>query len=356
MQAVVLVGGEGTRLRPLTYALPKQMLPVAGITMLERALMHLADHGVTEAVLSLGYKPDVFLKAFPDGTAAGIKLRYAVENTPLDTAGAIAFAAREAGIADTFIVINGDVLTDNDITKLVEVHNTVGAEGTISLTPVDDPSRYGVVPTHADGRVKEFIEKPPRESAPTNLINAGTYVLEPTFLDRIKVGEKVSIERVVFPAMVADDVLYAVADDSYWVDAGTPATYRQVNLDLVAGERSTAPMPNATKVGAQWLGHGATATEAKLNGDVLVCEGAAAHDTAQLSAVVLHSNSRVGPNAIVENSVLLEGAVVEANAVVRDSCVAGTVGEGATVESESVIGADFTVEAGAQLREARLPA
>ncbi len=153
MLAVVLVGGEGTRLRPLTLTTPKQMLPVVGVPMLERVIGHLAAHGVDRAVLSLGYLPDAFLETYPDGRAAGIELTYAVEPEPLDTAGAVRFAASRAGIAETFVVVNGDVLTDLDLTGLVSFHRDRGAEGTIALHPVADPSAFGVVPTDDDGRV-----------------------------------------------------------------------------------------------------------------------------------------------------------------------------------------------------------
>ena len=192
MRAVVLVGGFGTRLRPLTLTTPKQMLPLGHRPMIEWVVGHLADHGVDEAILSLGYKPDAFIEAFPDDLCNGVRITYAVEPEPLDTAGAIRFAALEAGIDDTFIVVNGDVLTDLDVDALVRFHRASGAEGTIHLTPVEDPSMFGVVPTDDDGRVIAFIEKPPRDEAPTNRINAGTYVLEPSVLDRIAGDRRVS--------------------------------------------------------------------------------------------------------------------------------------------------------------------
>ena len=152
MKAVILVGGEGTRLRPLTLTAPKQMLPIMGATMLERVMAQLASHGVDEAVLSLGYLPDRFLEAYPDGECAGVALHYAVEPEPLDTAGAVRFAAEELGVTDTFLVVNGDVLTDLDVTALVAFHRQHGAEGTVALTPVEDPSRFGVVPTDDEER------------------------------------------------------------------------------------------------------------------------------------------------------------------------------------------------------------
>ena len=203
MKAIVLVGGEGTRLRPLTLSAPKQMLPIVEEPMIERVLGHLAGHGIDEAILSLGYLPDAFRSAYPGGTVAGVRLSYAVEPEPLDTAGAVRFAADFGRVAETFVVVNGDVLTDFDMSGLVDFHRSRGAEGTIHLTPVPDPSAFGVVPTDRRGRVTAFIEKPPREEAPTNLINAGTYVLEPSVLGRIPTGRRVSIERETFPAMVA---------------------------------------------------------------------------------------------------------------------------------------------------------
>ena len=233
MRAVVLVGGFGTRLRPLTFDTPKPMLPVAGRPMIERTIRLLAAHGVDEVVLSLGFGSGAFTDAYPDGQCAGVRLRYAVEPSPLDTAGAVRFAATAAGIDERFVVANSDVMTDLDLTALLAFHERSGAEGTVALTPVDDPSHFGVVPTDDDGRVTAFVEKPAPGTEPTNRINAGFYVLEPSVLARVEPDVKVSIERVTFPAMVADRSLYALADDSYWIDVGTPERYLQANLDLL---------------------------------------------------------------------------------------------------------------------------
>lgn len=178
--AIVLVGGFGTRLRPLTNATPKQMLPIVNRPMIEHVLEHLAWHGITDAVLSLGFQPDTFRDAYPDGLCGSTSLHYAIEPEPLDTAGAIRFAAHAAGIDERVVVLNGDVLTDLDVTTLIERHETAGAEASIALHKVADPSAFGVVPTDQDGRVEAFVEKPPPGKAPTDLINAGTYVLEPS--------------------------------------------------------------------------------------------------------------------------------------------------------------------------------
>lgn len=310
MKAVVLVGGEGTRLRPLTLTRPKQMLPVGGRPMIERVLSWLGGHGVDEAVLSLGYRPDAFLGAYPDGEAAGVRLRYAVEESPLDTAGAIRFAASEAGVDATFVVVNGDVLTDLDVGRLVGFHRSHPAEATIALTPVEDPSRFGVVATDADGRVTAFVEKPPAGTAPTNLINAGTYVLEPSVLERIEPGRRVSIERETFPALVAAGTLFALGSDAAWLDAGTPAALLAANL-VHAGP-----------------------------GGSVVADDAKIHAGATIVRSLVMEGAEVGPGALVEDSII--GARAR-------------IGAGARVSHLSVLGDGCTVEAGAELSEARLP-
>jgi mannose-1-phosphate guanylyltransferase len=329
MKAVVLVGGFGTRLRPLTLSTPKQMLPVANRLMIERVVEHLGAHGVDEAILALGYRPDAFVEAYPDGRCAGVDLHYAVEPQPLDTAGAIRFAASSADIDERFIVVNGDVLTDLDVSALVAFHDSRGAEGTISLTRVEDPSAYGVVPTDDDGRVTAFIEKPPRDEAPTDLINAGTYVLEPSVLGRIAGEGPVNVERVTFPAMVADGSLYALDGESYWIDAGTPATYLAANLDLISGRRGS-PEPGIHPT-------------ASVAGDA--------------AGSVVGYGATVAAGAAVHRSVLLPGARVEAGASVCDSVLGprSVVGAGARVEAGSVLGDDVVVEAGQRVSGTKIP-
>ena len=329
MRAVVLVGGFGTRLRPLTLHTPKQMLPVVNRPMIERVVAHLALHGVEQAVLAMGYRPDVFQAAYPDGRCAGVELHYAIEPEPRDTAGAIRFAALDAGIAERFLVLNGDVLTDLDLGELIATHEGSGAEGTISLHRVDDPSAFGVVPTDESGRVTAFIEKPPPGEAPTDLINAGTYVLEPSVLDRIAPDVPVNVERVTFPAMVEDGSLYAVDGETYWIDAGTPSTYLAANLDLIAGRRGPA--------------------EAGVHPDAEV-DGAVA-------AAVIGPGAHVGDGAIVSGSVVLEGAVIGAGALVQDAIIGSRaqVGAQAVVDAGAVLGDDVVVSDGDEVHSVRIP-
>lgn len=354
----MLVGGEGTRLRPLTYTTPKQLLPVAEVALLERVLTQLAAHGVDEAILSLGYRPDAFLEAYPDGSAAGVALRYAVEPEPLDTAGAVRFSAGADHLDDTFLVVNGDVLTDLDVTALVAFHRSHGALATIALTAVDDPSRFGVVPTDDEGRVETFLEKPALGEAPTNRVNAGTYVLEPEILDRIPSGRRVSIERETFPALVADGAVYARYDAGYWLDTGTPQAYLAANADLLNGRRAMPPAPEARSVaeGVWVIGH------PELDGEVepasLVGDGAVIARGSTVRSSVVGAHCRLDPGATVEGSVLLPGACIASGAVVRGSIVGrgAAVGPDCVLEPTCVLGDGTVIEAGAILRDARVPA
>jgi mannose-1-phosphate guanylyltransferase len=214
LTAVVLVGGEGTRLRPLTERTPKPMLPLGDRPLLAWTFDHLRSHGVDRIVLSCGYLPTAIEAHF------GEQAEYRVEPEPLGTAGAIRFGAD--GIRETFVAVNGDTLRGADLSALVAFHRERGAEATILLEPVEDPSRYGLVRVAEDGRVREFLEKPRPEEIDTNLINAGVYVLEPSVLDLIEPGRAVSIEREIFPQLVARGSCYGLATGGYWLDIGTP--------------------------------------------------------------------------------------------------------------------------------------
>lgn len=359
MRAVVLVGGEGTRLRPLTLSVPKQMLPVAEEPMIERVLGELSRHGVDEAVLSLGYLPDAFARAYPEGVAAGVRLTYAVEPSLLDTAGAIRFAASSAGIHETFVVLNGDVLTDLDISALLAFHRQRRAEGSIGLHPVDDPTSFGVVPTDADGRVTAFVEKPPPGRAPTNLINAGAYVLEPSVLDRIAEGRRVSVEREVFPAMAADGTLFALADSSYWLDTGTPEAFLAAQFDLLEGRRSVPgpPARGAREVASGIWALGSPRLDGAVRGPSLFADGAIVASGASVERSIVGPGCVVEAGARLEGSVLMAGAKVAAGAAVSGSIVGAraVLGAGCRVGGVSVVGFGAAVAPGSELEGARVP-
>ncbi len=321
MKAIILVGGEGTRLRPLTYESPKQMLPIVGTPMLEWVLGNLARHGITDVVLSMGYLPNRFTEAYPSNVVAGIDVTYVVEPRPLDTAGAIRFAALEAGVDDTFMVVNGDVVSDTDLSALISFHYQRGGVATIGTHPVEDPSSFGVVPTFADGRVLAFVEKPLRTQATSNMINAGVYILEPSVLDYIDPGVRVSIEKVTFPRLVAENLLYALSDSSYWLDAGTPENFLQASLDILSGRRAMSLMPQLRD--GSWFG-----------------ESSDVDPSATVACSAIDRNCRIGKNAVIRNSVLMPGVVVEAGAVVRNSILGpnALVGSGAQLGATCVVG------------------
>lgn len=328
MHAVVLVGGFGTRLRPLTLSTPKPLLPIANVRQLEHLIANLATAGVTHVALALGFKPEPFFDAFPEGICAGVELHYAVEPEPLDTAGAIAFAARDAGIDDTFVVMNGDIICDLDVSSLIQFHREHGAEGTLHLTPVADPSQYGVVETDESGWVKRFVEKPAPGETTSTVINAGTYVLEPSVLQRMPAGQKLSIERVVFPQMVSEGKLAAMPTSDYWIDTGRPDTYLQANLDLIDGTRSH------------------------------ILSSIAPHCSIDPSASVVHTvigeGSTVGAQCVVSDSVLLPGSRVGQRVRLERCLVMGEIGDDASL-TDCVIGLDGIVAPGSVLKAEKIP-
>jgi len=329
MRAVVLVGGFGTRLRPLTLTIPKPMLPIGHVPMISRLVGRLARGGVTEVVLALGFRPEPFLEAFPDGRCGDVTLTYAVEPEPLDTGGAIKFAAEFAGIDDTFVVANGDVLTDLDVAALVAAHRRFHAQATLHLIGVDEPSAFGVVDLDESGKVRSFVEKPAPGTEPSNLINAGTYVFEPSVLDSIPPGMPISIERDTFQRLAAAGDLYGLATDDYWIDAGRPDLYRAANLDLLDGARR---FDHCEPI----------ADSAVVAGDAVIRNS------------IIGERVTVGIGATVTDSVLLPGAIVEAAATVARSVVMGSVGASASVV-DSMIGAAGALGDGQQLHDSALP-
>ena len=286
MIAVVLVGGLGTRLRPLTDTVPKAMLPIANRPFLERQIDHLAAHGIDRIILACGYQPDHIRDHFGD------RLEYVVESQPLGTAGALALASR--GLSQPFVACNGDVLTDLDLTTLIARHHACNARATLALHAVDDPGRYGVVVTAADGAVTEFVEKP--SGIPTaNTINAGTYVLDPDVLAAVPPEREVSIEREVFPTLVGHG-LYGSAQDCRWIDIGTPASFLEANLEA-AGERGLVDPAAVIEAGAQVVGS-------------VIGPRAEVGAGARVVRSVVLADGRVPSGAIVENAVVNHQGVV----------------------------------------------
>jgi NDP-sugar pyrophosphorylase family protein len=360
MRAVVLVGGEGTRLRPLTYTTPKPLLPIGNIAFLERQLAWLGRHGVDEVILSLGYLPDAFAAHFPDSRFDGVRLRYAVEAEPLGTAGGIRYAADEAGIEERFVVCNGDVLTQLDLSALVGFHAEREAEATIHLARVPDPSAFGVVPTHADGEVKAFVEKPPPGRAPTDWINAGTYVLEPSVLERIPPRLTVSIERETFPRMLeTPGRMFAYPSDAYWLDIGTPEKYLQAHADLLGGSLGARAFPRdaVERAPGVWeQGEVSIGEGASIQAPVLIGPGSVVGAGARIARSVLGAGCAVDEGARVLRSVLLDRARLGKDAEAIDA----VIGPDAVLEADviasdqTIVGPAAVVSAGTKVSGARV--
>ena len=320
MQAIVLVGGEGTRLRPLTETVPKPALTLVDRPFLAYMIEWLASHGVTEVVLACGFLPDVLAEALAgEEERAGVAIRYVVEPERRGTAGAIRYAADELGEAleDRFLALNGDVLTDLDLTALLEAHGAAGAPATIALHPVEDSSAYGLVSTGVAGEVLEFAEK--TGVAAPGEVNAGMYALERSVLDLIPPGEEVSIERDVFPRLV-EKGLRANLLDGYWMDIGTPERYLQASWDIL--ERRVATRVEPTAPGAFVDSSAEIAARATVGPRAVVGAGCKIGDGAEVSESVLLEGCMLGEGARVVGSILAAGAEVPAGAVV-EGIVAG---------------------------------
>ena len=349
LPAVILVGGQGTRLRPLTDRTRKDMLPLVDRPLLAYTFEHLARHGVERAIVSCGYLPDQIQTRFGD-RHGDLELAYAVEDEPLGTGGAIGFAGGE--LESSFFALNGDSLREADLGELVRFHRTAGAKASILLTPVADPSRYGLVRTAADGRVESFLEKPRPEEIDTDLINAGLYVLEPEVLALVPADRAVSIEREVFPRLAAEGAVYGVALPGYWLDVGTPESYLQAHRDVLERLFRTEV---GDALGADFTLVDPTArvhAGARLVPPVYVGPGAVIEPGARLgSLAVLGPDSHLAEGGSVENAVIGARVTVGAGATVSGSMVGddATLGEGCELHNLAVVGPGATVGAGNML-------
>lgn len=311
MKALILAGGFGTRLRPLTYTRPKHLLPVANVAHIEHVLDLIHRSGVEEVVFLTSYLAEAFRETVEQARARGLVVRVTREQEPLGTAGALK-NAEELIAGDRFLAFNGDVLTDVDLSRLVRWHEERGAEATIMLTAVDDPSAFGVVPTDRHGRVAGFIEKPAPGEAPTNMINAGVYVMEPEVLQRVPEGEVWSAERQLFPAMAAEGRLFATPSDAYWIDVGTPEKYLQANLDVLDGGFSGG-MARIAAPGEALIGPGSQISPGARISSSCIGAGCVVEEGAIVDRSVLLPRVAVGRGAVVVNSVLGEGVKVGAD-------------------------------------------
>lgn len=325
VDAVVLVGGKGTRLRPLTLSAPKPMLPTAGLPFLTHLLSRIAAAGIKHVILGTSYKPAVFEAEFGDGSALGLQIEYVTEEHPLGTGGGIANVAGKLR-NDTAMVFNGDVLSGADLAQLLDFHRSNRADVTLQLVRVGDPRAFGCVPTDEEDRVVAFLEK--TEDPPTDQINAGCYVFERNVIDRIPQGREVSVEREVFPALLADGdcKIYGYVDASYWRDMGTPEDFVRGSADLVRG---IAPSPALRGHRGEQLVHDGAAVSpgALLIGGTVVGRGAEIGPGTRLDGAVIFDGVRVEAGCVIERSIIGFGARIGPRALIRD----GVIGDGADI-------------------------
>jgi NDP-sugar pyrophosphorylase family protein len=354
MKGIIIAGGAGTRLRPLTYTRPKPLIPVVNRPFLEYQVALLKRHGIDEIIFCTNYMSDKIAAHFGDGSAFGVKMQYAIEETPLGTAGAIKNAQSLAG-RDTVVVLNGDVLTDFDISSVVQFHKQKNAIVTLTLKEVPSPSPYGVIITDAEGRVQEFREpseaqkkalaaNPNVETTGVDYINAGIYILEPEALDSIPTGRAVSVERETYPKLLADGApFFAIAREGYWLDIGRPEQYRQATEAILSRDISVE-VPGEWQPAGYWAQEGADidptahiAPTVHIGANARIAEGASITGMS-----VIGANCRIGANAsltdcILENDIII-GERVKLSGVIIDNR--------SHVEAESVITIPVVLAAG----------
>jgi mannose-1-phosphate guanylyltransferase len=351
MQAVVLAGGEGTRLRPLTTTQPKPAVRLVDRPFIRFMVDWLARHGVDEVVMACGFRAELLRAALGDAVPAGPSIRYLEEPEPLGTAGPIRFAADQGLLADRFLVLNGDLLTDLDLGLLLETHEEAGAVATIGLHPVDDPSPYGLVRHAAGGEVTEFVEKPRPSEIDTDEVNAGAYVLQRRVAELIPAGRSVSIEREIFPKLVGGG-LFARRLEGYWVDIGTPERYLRASWDILEG-RVVTEVAGRVGPGGLLIEDGAAVDgSASIAGPGLVEAGCTIGAGARVGPrAVVGRRSSVGERASVATAVLDRECEIGAGAAVAGAILAAgvRVGERARIGSGAVVGEGATIAAGVEL-------
>ncbi len=317
MKAIILVGGEATRLRPLAYNTPKAMVSVLNKPFLEHVIRHLSEHQITEIVLALSQHQQSIKDYFGDGGQFGVKLHYSIENTPLGTGGAVKNA--EKYLDETFLMLNGDIFTDLDITDMMHFHQSRKAKVTIARLPVDDPTSYGLIETDVHGKITRFLEKPKPDEVTTNFINAGTYIFEPDILACIPPQVKFSIEHDFFATLPEKQEISAWGYDysTYWMDTGTPEKYLQLHRDLLCGKSTCYTPPTTSPIGKQSQIH----PTAKIHGPVIIGDNCNVEANVMLTGpVVIGSGCTIQSGAIITDSVIWDNTHIGHSTVVK-SCV-----------------------------------
>jgi mannose-1-phosphate guanylyltransferase len=343
----MLVGGQGTRLRPLTLSTPKPLLPTAGVPFLAHQLAGAARSGITHVVLATSYRAEMFTDAFGDGSRLGLSIDYMYESQPLGTGGGIRNAASRlrGGPDDPIVVLNGDILSAHDLHAQVDLHRKKDAAVTLHLVEVDEPSRYGCVSMDSAGRVTEFKEKTPNPD--TNRINAGCYVFRRSVIDRIPVGRKVSVEKETFPSLIEEGaVVMGYPESAYWLDVGTPEDFVRGSCDLVRG-RMPSPVVPGPRADALLLAGASVAADASLSGGSVAGAGCTVAAGADVRGSVIFDEATIGAGAVVRDSIVGRGATIAAGATL-DGVI---IGDGAFVGRGNELARGIRVWPGIRLEE-----
>ncbi|MGB9856657.1 MAG: sugar phosphate nucleotidyltransferase [Dictyoglomaceae bacterium] len=338
MKALILAGGKGVRLLPLTKILPKPMLPIANRPFLHYIIDLLKHYGIKEIVLSLGYKSEEIKKYFEDGEKFGVKIYYVEESFPLGTAGAIKNA--ESFFEDTFLIFNGDIMTDINLEHLINFHKNKKPLVTIALTKVDDPSSYGVIELDNEGKIKKFIEKPKKEEAPTNFINAGIYVFEKEIFNFIPSGREVSLEREIYPLLLKENIpMYGFEYKGYWLDIGNLQKYLKANKDILLG-KVKLPNINLERRNNVIIGENVEIhPKAKIEGPIIIGDGTIISKDAEINSIsIIGKEVFIDKKAKIKESVIWDKAKIGENSYVENSVVASkyTVANNEKIISEAV--------------------
>jgi mannose-1-phosphate guanylyltransferase len=347
LKAIILAGGKGTRMRPITCLNPKPMLPLIDKPFMENFIFWIKSHGIKDIILSTGYLPDIFKEYFGDGSSMGLNLTYVKEKLPLGTCGAVKNVEKYLGNS-SFMVFNGDILTSMDLKEMMAFHKSKKADITIALTPVEDPTAYGLVPVDKDYRVKEFLEKPSLEEINTNLINAGTYIIEPKLLDLIPRGENYSFERELFPKVLKLGYrIYGFVSNAYWLDVGTPEKYLTAHYDIL-DKKIDFKFIYKRILQNIYIGENVEFTKDNFTvGPLAIGDNTIIEKGAKiLPLTVLGRNCHVSSGTIISESIIFDGCSISKNCIIKKSILSKNVkvASNVKIEDNSIIGDNTIVE------------
>lgn len=346
MKAVILVGGEGTRLRPITYQIPKPMIPLVGMPLIEFVIRNLKKYEIEDIILSTFYMPSIFSSHFGNGEKLGVNITYVTEDVPLGTCGAVKNAEKYLR-DEPFLVFNGDIITSLDFRELIKYHKQKEATVTITLTPVDDPTMYGLVPIDSNGRVLKFLEKPIWDEITTNLINAGTYVLEPEVLELVPEGKNYSFERELFPLLLSKgEKVFGFSSKSYWLDLGTSQKYLKAQGDILDRKIDFDFQFNQEKVGT-WIGVNTEINKSSnMFPPLVIGENCKIKENVTVNnhSVILN-NTEIGNGTKIKNSLIMDNCKIGSNCVINKSiiCSGVIVGNNVHILNGTVIGSDCLI-------------